>query len=499
MSIIDIMIMVVMCNSLTGIGKTTLATEICIKWAKDEFLSTAFHIIIMLLLRSIKKQSTEQVFEELIGEKAFQELKNSQGTNCLIILEGLDEITLECQQNDEFLTKLIHSRLFQYSTIVVTSRPHACQQLMKKANKIIEILGFGDKEMKEFVEDSFAQDSTQSIEVFLGQLDEHPQLYSLCHVPISLAMIIDIFKQTNTNTLPSTLTKLYYRFITMMLCRESQRMQNHNQVSSTVPMSQREEDILHQALPDVPKERLGNILLLSKLAFHGFFAITENQSGMATKKDFKIIFIQNDLTQCGIVNVDNYDGHSLLKMESLHHFAGGQRTYNFIHLTVQEFLCAVYMLTLSQEEQYRLLKEYFDDYPNIMILYCGLTRLDCHQVIYSKLTSRDSNVTAVKCLYEGQWNNDAHKSISPFVLDMDSTTLLPYDILGVSYAYCNFPVTQLNLHNCRIGDKGARTLAKCCLNNNEITKLEKLNVKSNSLAGEGMKHVMKIVTSELYY
>ena len=488
------MIMVVMCNSLTGIGKTTLATEICVKWTKDGFLSTAFHIVIMLLLRSIQKQSTEQVFERLIGEEAFQELKRSRGTNSLIILEGLDEISLEHQQSDEFLTNLIHSKLLQYSTIVVTSRPHVCQQLMKKANKIIEILGFGDKEMREFVEDSFAQDSIQSIDVFLRQLEEHPQLYSLCHVPISLAMIIDIFKETNT--LPSTLTELYYRFITMMLYRESQKMQNHNQVSSTVPMNQMEEDLLHQALPDVPKERLGIILLLSKLAFHGFFAITENQSGIVTKKNPKIIFIQNDLTQCGIVNIDNYDGHSLLKMESLHHFAGDQRTYNFIHLTVQEFLCAVYMLTLSQEEQYHLLKEYFDVYSNIMILYCGLTRLDCHEVIYSKLTSHDSNVTAVKCLYEGQWNNNA---TSPIALDIVYETLLPYDILCVSYTYCNYPVTELNLRNCHIGDKGTRTLAKCCLNNNETTKLEKLNVKGNRLTSEGMKHVMKIVTSELYY
>ena len=50
-----------------------------------------------------------------------------------------------------------------------------------------------------------------------------------------------------------------------------------------------------------------------------------------------------------------------------------------------------------------------------------------------------------------------------------------------------------------LGDKGAGILAKCCLNNNETTKLEKLSVEKNSLTSEGMKHVMKIVTSELYY
>ena len=413
----------------------------------------------------------------------------------MIILEGLDEISIERQQSDEFLTKLINSKLLQYSTIIVTSRPHACQELMKKANKIIEILGFGDKEMTEFVEDSFAQDTSQSGAVFLKQLEEYPQLYSLCHVPISLAMIIDIFKETKT--LPSTLTELHYRFITMMLVRESQKVQDKNQVSLTVPMTQNTENILNQTLPDVPKVRLGSILLLSKLAFNGFFAITENQSGkMVTKRVPKIIFIQNDLIQCGIVNTDNYDGHSLLKMEKLHHFAGGQITFNFIHLTVQEFLCAVYMLTLSQEEQYHLLKEYFDDYPNIMILYCGLTRLDFHQVVYSKLPSEDSVVTAVKCLYEGQWNTAPHKSTPSLVLNIINTTLLPYDNISLSYVLCHYTVTQLNMSYCHIGVKGVGILAKWCLNNNKTTKLQKLNLIVNNLTSEGMKHVMKIVTSE---
>ena len=452
----------------------------------------------MLLLRSIQQQSTERVFEELIGKEAFQELKKSLGRKCLIILEGLDEIKLERQQSDEFLTKLINSKLLQYSTIVVTSRPHACQEVMKKANKIIEILGFGGKEMTEFVEDSFAQDITQSDKEFLLQLEEHPQLYSLCHVPISLAMIIDIFKETKT--LPSTLTELYYRFITMMLVRESQRIQDKNLVSSTVPMTRNTEDILHQALPDIPKERLESTLLLCKLAFHGFFAITESQSGKKViKKDPKIIFIQSDLIQCGIANTDNYDGHSLLKMETLHHFSGGKITYNFIHLTAQEFLCAVFMLTLSHEEQYHLLKEYFDDYPNIMILYCGLTRLDFHQVVYSKLTSSYSTVTAVKCLYEAQWDTAPHKPTSLFTVDISNNTLLPYDILCLSYVYCNYPVAQLKLHMCHIGDMGAGILARWCLNKNKTTKIQELVLTLNKLTSEGMKHVMKIVTSESHY
>ena len=462
------------------------------KWARDGFLSKAFHIVILLLLKSIRQQSTEQVFEELIGKEAFQELTNSNGTKCLIILEGLDEITLEHQQSDNTLTKLINSRMLQYSTIVVTSRPHACQELIKKAKKIIEILGFGVKEITEFVQDSFSLDKAQSGEMFVQQLEEHPQLYSLCHVPISLAMIIDIFKEMKS--LPSTLTELYYRFIVMMLVRESRKVKEK---SVTVPVTDNVEEILHQTLPDVPKEKLGSICLLSKLAFYGFFAIDENNK--ITKRNPKIIFVQNDLIQSGIVNTDNYDGHSLLKMETLHHFAGGQVTFNFIHLTIQEFLCAVYMLTLSQEEQYHLLNEYFDDYPNIMILYCGLTKLSFHQVVSSKLTTHHSTVTAVKCLYEGQQNIAPHiKSLLPFVLDMRGITLLPYDCHCLSYVLCHYPVTQLDLTSCHIEDKNAGILVKWCFNKNN-TKLQSLKLSLNNLASEGMKHVMKIVTSKPHY
>ena len=443
----------------------------------------------MLLLRSIRQQSTEQVFEELIGKEAFQQLKKSLGTKCLIILEGLDEITLEHQQSDNILTKLINSRILQYSTIVVTSRPHACQELMRKANKIIEILGFGHKQITEFVQDSFPLDKTQSDEVFLRQLEEHPQLYSLCHVPISLAMIIDIFKEMKS--LPSTLTELYYRFMVMMLIRESKKVKE----KSVTAVTNNVEEILHQTLPDVPKDKLGSICLLSKLAFYGFFETNENN--IITKRNPKIIFVHNDLIQCGIINTNNYDGHSLLKMETLHHFAGGQVTFNFIHLTLQEFLCAVYMLTLSQEEQYHLLNEYFDDYPNIMILYCGLTKLDYQKVVYSKLTSHRSTVTAVKCLYEGQLNTPP-KSLSPFVLNMKNITLLPYDCHCLSYVCYHYPVTQLDLESCHIEDKNAEILAKWCLHKKN-TKLQTLKLWLNNLTSEGIAQVMKIVTSELHY
>ena len=402
----------------------------------------------------------------------------------------------ERQHSDSLLVKLLNFIVLVKAVLLITSRPHACQEL--NANRKIEIVGFGEEQIKSFVELSFPSDD-KIADTFIQQLMEYPHIYSLCYVPVSLVMIIDIFKYRQ-QSLPSTLTELYQHFTVMMLVRERNKS---ILVSSTALATVNVEQIC-KALPGVPKDMIGKLFLLSKLAYHGFFE--RNPVGDNSKLDRwskvgnpRIIFSEDDLTQCNITITDNYGGEGLLKIATLHQLTGDCVTYNFIHLTVQEFLCAVYMLTLSQEEQYYLLNEYFDDYPNIMILYCGLTKLDFHKVLYSKLTSRHSTITAVKCLYEGQLNTPP-KSFSPFVLDMSYITLLPYDCHSLSFAYFHYPVTQLDLQSCHIGDKNAEILAKWCYHKKN-TKLQTLKLQSNnlSLTSEGIKHIIKIVTSELHY
>ena len=484
--------------SCVGIGKTTLANEICVKWARDGFLSEDFTIVILITLRTVQQRSIEDVVKKLIGENAYQQLKELLGVKCLIILEGLDEMAAEQRQNDSLLMELVKNVPMEFvkARIVITSRPNACQEL--KANRTIEIIGLGDKEIMEFVQNSFPGD-TQSVEAFSKQLDDYPQLYSLCYVPMSLVMIVRIFKYKQQR-LPSTLTELYRLFVVITLIREDKKkMITKHLVSITVVNPA--EEILCKVFADVPSEEIKKLLTLCKLAYCGFFTwYREHYKLFIQQKEPRIIFTENDLIHSGIKVTDGFDGHGFLQVQTLYQLTGDCVTYNFFHLTVQEFLCAVYMLTLSQEEQYHLLNENFDNYPNIMILYCGLTKLNFHQVVSSKLTTRHSTVTAVKCLYEGQQNIPPHiKSLSPFVLNMSDITLLPYDCHCLSYVLYHYPVTQLDLKGCHIGDKNAGILAKWCFNKNN-TKLQNLNLSwYNDLTSEGMKHVMKIVTSKPHY
>ena len=425
---------------------------------------------------------------ERIGNDAYWELTKTAGEKCLIILEGLDEVAREQQQSDPLLLNLINILTFEKAVILITSRPHACQNL--NANRRIEIVGFGKEQIKSFVELSFNRDS-QIANTFMEQLMEHPHIYSLCYVPVSLAMIIHIFKLTK-HCLPSTLTKLYQLLTVMTLNRQRKKQQL---VSSTVKVSTDIDNICCEALPKIPKEALGILLSLSELAYHGFFEknpanTQDNMQGWKKLSNTKMIFNQTDLSLCNIEITGG--GEGLLKVVTINDLLDDRVTYNFIHLTVQEFLCAVYMLTLSQEEQYHLLNDYFDDYPNIMILYCGLTKLNFHAVVYSKLTLHYSAVTAMKCLYEGRWNTAPHKALHPFELNMSYITLLPYDCLCLSYVFCHYPVTKLKLYMCYIKDN-VGMLAKWCLN--KSTQLLELDLGQNSLHSQGMKDVMKIVKS----
>ena len=409
----------------------------------------------------------------------------------MIIWEGLDELAYERQQSDPLLLKLISLRTFEKAVILITSRPHACQEL--STNRRIEIVGFGKEQIKSFVELSFPRDS-QIAKTFMEQLMEHPHIYSLCYVPVSLVMIIHIFKLTK-HCLPSTLTKLYQLLVVMTLNRQKKKQQL---VSSTVKVSTDIERIFCEALPSFPKEALGMLFSLSKLAYNGFFerkpGTNTEHNGWRKVSNIRMIFNQNDLSQCNIEITGGREG--LLKVATINGLLEHCVTYNFIHLTIQEFLCAVYMLTLSQEEQYHLLNEYFDDYPNIMILYCGLTKSNFHQIVAPKLTSYYSAVTAVKYFYEGRCNTPPHKALNPFELNMSYITLLPYDCLCLSYMFCHYPVTKLHLYMCYIKDN-IGMLAKSCLD--KSTKLQEVGLGENCLLSQGMKEVMKIMKSEPHY
>ena len=500
--------------SCAGIGKTTLANELCARWARDGFLAEDFDAVVLIPLRSVQQRSFEEVIVKHIGEENYQQLKKSAGSRCLIILEGFDELPIDCRRIDPFLLCLIKEcTVLEEATILITSRPHACEDI--DAGRRVEVVGFGSDEIREFVEECFPQD-VQSVQEFLQQLDEYPQLHSLCYIPMNLVMIVDIF-QCSEKKLPSTLTELYQVFIVMTLKRQVKK-ENVSKKPAVCPSvavraADNVEETLCVMLRGIPKETVGIVLCLSKLAYRGFFdwhCHMEGEYGWVEWKEPKIIFTESDLIQCNIEVTSDFDGFGLLKATQTHQLLTDINTYSFNHLTVQEYFCAVYISLQSQQEQLRLLREHFHEYPNVFTYVCGLTGLassEMFQFIYSKLTSPfdgdPDSITAMRCINESKQSSGPCQLISPFTLNMTMRTLLPYDCLCLSEVLSCYPVSQLMMKSCHIGNKGAELLVKHYPNKNTTSTsqlLKELELWNNNLTSEGMEHVMKIVrTSEPHY
>ena len=485
-----------------GIGKTTLANEICLQWARDGFLADEFDAVILISLRSVQERSLEEVMMEYVGEEDYPKLKKSAGSRCLLILEGLDEMAVNRRQSDEYLKRLIEKNtLLEKAKILITSRPNACEKLV--IGRRVEVVGFGNKEIRQFVENSFPSD-VESIEEFMRQLTEYPQLHSLCYVPLNLVMIIDIFRFSQKK-LPSTLTELYRLFIVMILQREEKGSVKKLTVGDNAELT------LCNMLAGIPKEAVGIVYLLCKLAYYAFFKSysykeRKDWRGYVQKlKDPKIIFTESDLTENGIEVTSEFDGYGLLKVTHTHQLPRDTVTYNFLHLTVQEFLCSLYMSTLSQQEQLNLLRKNFANFPNVMMFLCGLTGLASNEMfkfVCSKLSSSMSYdpyvVTAVRCVYESNHSDPSHL---PFTLDMSHNTLLPYDCLCLSWLLSCYPVSQLKMRNSHIEDTGAKLLVRHYPNKNTTSQLLKvLDLFENDLSIVGLEVMMKIVrTSKPHY
>ena len=280
------------------------------------------------------------------------------------------------------------------------------------------------------------------------------------------------------------------------------------------PTAANSED-LKKMLPGIPINAIGTVFLLCRLSYCAFFYwhIDMKDKGWLSRekkwKDPKIIFTTEDLEECGIELNIEFDGLGLLKATHIHEVPTDTRAYNFSHLSIQEFLSSLYISLLPQEEQLHLMNEYFHNFPNVFIFLCGMTKLKCNEmyhIVHSKMilnnphsSSHSSNpdiVPAVRCIYE---SNCTLQSAVPFTLDMSRNRLLLFDCFCVSHVISHYPVTQLKLRYCYIGDAQAEILAKDYSNEETVQPLELLDLRVNNLTAVGMTHVMNIVmTSELF-
>ena len=135
-------------------GKTTLCKKVAWDWAKKLF--TTFSIVFFVFLKLVKPgDAVENVIVQQnpfirglgVTEKRLKYILDTFGSQCLIILDGLDEHALGT--NGDVL-KILRGEKYFNCNIIVTSRPHSTKAIEKFFPTTARVNGFTYDKAKQF-------------------------------------------------------------------------------------------------------------------------------------------------------------------------------------------------------------------------------------------------------------------------------------------------------------------------------------------------------------
>jgi len=422
-----------------------------------------------------RQHSLKETVIAQIGEDAYYKIMESSGTRCLVILDGMVTTDL---QNDKILSQLVEGSILLEAVLLITARPQTCNR-----DSTMEITGFSKSQVSQYVQNFFPIVSQSHLQ---WKINSYPFAQVVSNVPLFLVMMLSVFQCSPTATFPSTITNLHHLFVAMNLQKTDLKVSLIRPTS----VSKSKEKLLY-ILPGTYSEDGKRLLLqLSKLAYDLVF----DQNNVT--EDVEVCFTQQNLYQYGVYFCEgiNLQEFSLIKPKTM--LEGTRDTmYCFTSNTVLLFLCSLHIaIVLSEQEQYLLLQEYFNKFPNVMIMLCGITGLKTpemfHFVCDKLVGSVESKLTAAKCLYESQRSNSLDGT-SYLDLSICCTSLLPFDMLSISFIVHQYPVITLTLRGCHLGNSDLKILAHWC--EKEHTCLEKLDISVNKLNQNALEDVLKII------
>uniref|UniRef100_A0A8C2GBU0 Si:dkey-118k5.3 n=2 Tax=Cyprinus carpio TaxID=7962 RepID=A0A8C2GBU0_CYPCA len=188
-----------MLSGVAGSGKTTVVRRLVREWAAE---TKSSKIILSLSFRELNLITQEQSLQDLLSDhyihlKPFlHELLNSNPTQFLLILDGLDEFcyplnfehTPKCsdpervQPIQSIVVNLIKGNLLPGVSIFLTSRPHAVSKVPPVLVSLFySLLGFSVAQQKQYFEQNCS--SPEAAEAVWASVSSHKPLLLMCHIP----------------------------------------------------------------------------------------------------------------------------------------------------------------------------------------------------------------------------------------------------------------------------------------------------------------------------
>ncbi|XP_061077738.1 NACHT, LRR and PYD domains-containing protein 3-like [Conger conger] len=347
----------VLTKGIAGIGKTVSVHKFILDWAEGK-ANGDIDFIFPLPFRDLnlkeKECSLVELLQDYFPELTFlnnlspEEIKIiDRKVKVLFIFDGLDECRLPLKFNSgiwrdvekpasvqKLLTNLIEGELLSSALVWITSRPAALSQIPQKyIHRVTEVHGFNDPQKEEYFRKRVS-DQNQASRI-ISHLKSSRSLYIMCHIPvfccISATVLETMLDKTESGDVPKTLTEMYTHFLLIQTCMKHEKYHGSNEPNPE-KLSESDTEI---------------ILKLGKLAF------------LQLKKG-NLIFYEKDLRGSGIdvSEASVYSGMctGIFKLQGgLHR----ENVYCFVHLTIQEYLAALFVFHSCVNENRNVLRAQF--------------------------------------------------------------------------------------------------------------------------------------------
>ncbi|KAI5086392.1 NACHT, LRR and PYD domains-containing protein 12-like, partial [Silurus meridionalis] len=321
----------VLTKGVAGIGKTVSVQKFILDWAEGKAnQDVTFMFPLPFRELNLMKQKHLRLMDLL--HHFFPEIKELRLIDCernkvVLIFDGLDEcrLPLNFQNNkrlcdvtesasvDVLLTNLIKGNLLPSALLWITSRPAAANQIPPECvDQITEVRGFSDPQKEEYFRKRISDQSL--VNKIITHIKSFRSLYIMCHIPvfcwISASVLERMFGEAESGEIPKTLTQMFLHFLIFQIKQKQQKY--------------------HQKCDPDPQQTRERILALGKLAFQ------QLEKG-------NLVFYEEDLRECGIDVREAlvYSGvcTQIFREEIGLHLG---MVFSFVHLSVQEFLAALY-------------------------------------------------------------------------------------------------------------------------------------------------------------